>query len=142
MKFFKWLKTKLVKVLKSTWKQLKDRTNIVIYIIVNIVISSEVWIPYLLAIITGNKWWWGIGSACWAFWLAPFTPFTVICVALTFGIRKLYDKLKAKRKNKKETKDNDSTSSKSKSKPADKGREPVSGTESESTGESETLPPG
>lgn len=139
MKFFKWLKTKVVKTLKWTWVQLKDKTNIVIYIIVNIVVSSEVWIPYLLAIITGNKWWWGIGSACWAFWLAPFTPFTVICIALTFGVRKIYDKLKEKRKNKKEKKDNGNTSSGSKSTSADKGGESISGTESKGTGESETL---
>lgn len=139
MKFFKWLKTKVVKTLKWTWAQLKDKTNIVIYIIVNIVVSSEVWVPYLLAIITGNKWWWGIGSACWAFWLAPFTPFTVICIALTFGVRKVYDKLKGKRKNKKEMKDNGNTSSDSKSTSADKGRKSISGTESKGTGESGTL---
>lgn len=84
--FFGWL-----------WKQLKDKTNIIIFVIVFSVLSSEVWIPYLLAIITGNKWWWGIGSACWAFWLAPFTPFLPLCIGITFAIRKIIDKIRNKK---------------------------------------------
>ena len=94
-----WLKCKAF--IGWILKQLKDKTNIVIFIIVYVVLSSEVWIPYLLAIITGNKWWWGIGSACWAFWLAPFTPFIPICLAVTFGIRKIVDKIR-KNRNKKD----------------------------------------
>lgn len=134
--FFKWLKTKLVAMFKWTWKQLKDRTNLVIYIIVNIVVSSEVWVPYLLALITGNKWWWGIGSACWAFWIGPFTPFTAICIGITVGVRKIYDKLKERRKKKKELKDDDKLSSGDNTSPAHTGRESVQGTQGEDTGES------
>jgi membrane protein implicated in regulation of membrane protease activity len=93
--FFKWL-----------WLQLRDKTNIVIFIISFLLLSSEVWIPYLLALITGNNWWWAIGSTCWAFWLAPFTPFLPICLALTFLIRKIYDKI-VKRKNDKKNNDDE-----------------------------------
>lgn len=89
-----WLKCKAF--IRRILKQLKDKTNILIFIIVFLVLSSEVWIPYLLAIITGNKWWWGIGSACWAFWLAPFTPFLPLCFAITFGVRKIVDKIRDK----------------------------------------------
>lgn len=89
-----WLKCKTF--IRWILKQLKDKTNILIFIIVFLVLSSEVWIPYLLAIITGNKWWWGIGSACWAFWLAPFTPFLPLCLAITFGVRKIVDKIRDK----------------------------------------------
>lgn len=89
-----WLKCKAF--IRWILKQLKDKTNILIFIIVFLVLSSEVWIPYLLAIITGNKWWWGIGSACWAFWLAPFTPFLPLCLAITFGVRKIVDKIQDK----------------------------------------------
>ena len=94
-----WLKCKAF--IRWILKQLKDKTNILIFIIVFWALSSEVWIPYLLAIITGNKWWWGIGSACWAFWLAPFTPFLPLCFAITFGVRKIVDKIRDKQ-NKKE----------------------------------------
>lgn len=89
-----WLKCKAF--IRWILKQLKDKTNILIFIIVFLVLSSEVWIPYLLAIITGNKWWWGIGSACWTFWLAPFTPFLPLCIAITFGVRKIVDKIQDK----------------------------------------------
>lgn len=89
-----WLKCKAF--IRWILKQLKDKTNILIFVIVFLVLSSEVRIPYLLAIITGNKWWWGIGSACWAFWLAPFTPFLPLCLAITFGIRKIVDKIRDK----------------------------------------------
>lgn len=122
---FKWLKQKLVATFKWTWNQLKDKTNLIIYIIVNIFVSSEVWVPYLLAVITGNKWWWGIGSACWAFWIGPFTPFTAICIGITVGVRKVYDKLKKRRKKKKELKDDDDLSSGDNTSPADPGRESV-----------------
>ena len=66
--------------------------------IVTIILSCEVWMPYLIALITGNKWWWGIGSACWAFWLAPGTPFTIIAVTLTIAIKKLWIKIKRRHK--------------------------------------------
>lgn len=84
--FFKWL-----------LDQLRDRTNIVIFIIVLLIVSCEVWIPYLIAMITGIEWWWAMGSACWAFWLAPFTPFIPLCLAITAAVRKIYDKIKRKR---------------------------------------------
>lgn len=84
--FFVWL-----------FKQLRDKTNIVIFFSVFLVLSCEVWIPYLIAIITGIEWWWAVGSACLAFWLAPFTPFVPLCLALTAAVRKIYDKIKNKK---------------------------------------------
>ncbi len=79
------------------FRQLRDKTNIVIFFSVFLVLSCEVWIPYLIAIITGIEWWWAVGSACWAFWLAPFTPFVPLCLALTAAVRKIYDKIKNKK---------------------------------------------
>ena len=87
------------------FNSLKDKTNIIIFIIVFLVLSSEVWVMYLLYFITKNAWFLGIGSACWAFWLAPFTPFLPLCIAITFGVRKLYNKL-TKRSVKKVSKPN------------------------------------
>ena len=95
--FFKKLWKKTRALFKWLFSQLKDKTNIVIFIIVFLVVSCEVWVPYLLAIITGDAFWWGIGSACWAFWLAPFTPFLPLCIALTVAIRKIVNKVRDRR---------------------------------------------
>lgn len=86
---------------KKLFCALKDKKNIIIFCIVLVVVSCEVWVPYLIAIITGSEWWWGVGSVCWAFWLAPFTPFLPLCIGLTFAVRKVYDKCVARRNRKK-----------------------------------------
>lgn len=88
---------KIKNLFKWIFEQLKDKKNLIIFAIVTVILSSEVWIMYLLYFITGNAWFLGIGSACWAFWLAPATPFLPLCIAITIGIRKLLDK-KAKNK--------------------------------------------
>lgn len=85
---------KFLNLLKALFRQLKDKTNIIIFIIVFLVLSCEVWVPIILGIVTQNAWWYGIAATCWAFWLAPFTPFLPLCVALTFAVRKAYDALK------------------------------------------------
>lgn len=89
---------KFLSLLKTIIKQLKDKTNIIIFIVVFLVLSSEVWVPILLGIITKNAWWYGIGATCWAFWLAPFTPFLPLCLGITFAVRKAYDALKKRSK--------------------------------------------
>ena len=76
------------------FNSLKDKTNIIIFIVVFLVLSCEVWVPIILGIVTQNAWWYGIAATCWAFWLAPFTPFLPLCIALTFAVRKAYDALK------------------------------------------------
>lgn len=51
--------------------------------------SSAVWIPYLLALITGNKWLWGVGTTVWLFWLGPGTPYIPFTIAITLALKKL-----------------------------------------------------
>lgn len=96
----KSLWNKLVKLWKWLWKQLKDWRNLVIFAIVSLVVSCEVWVPYLLGFLTGNTYWFTIGSACWAFWLAPFTPFIVICITVTLTVRKIIDRIRSKHREK------------------------------------------
>ena len=86
--FFKWL-----------WLQIKDWRTFVLFVAVCAVISCEVWIPYIIAMITGDNWWWAVGSACWAFWLGPFTPFIPLCLTITLGIKKIIEKGQKKWKN-------------------------------------------
>ena len=88
-----------VKYLVSTpfvwlWYNIRDIRTLIIFIIVLLVVSSEVWVFYLLGLITNNAWFYGIASACWLFWLGPGTPFLVICISLTMAIKMLLNKLK------------------------------------------------
>jgi len=91
-------------MVKKLWKKLvnffkfvlKDKASKIIFVIVFLVMSSEVWLCYLLGFIFQNAWLLGIASACWLFWLGPFTPFLPICLAITAGIRALWGKLRKK----------------------------------------------
>lgn len=76
------------------WHHRKDWKTVVIFIVVNVVASGSVWAFYLAAVIVGpgtslGKWLWGIGSAVWAWWLLPASPYTLIVIGLTIGIRAL-----------------------------------------------------
>lgn len=79
---------------------IRDWHTLVIFIIVMLVIGSEVWVPYLLAFITRgtgfSKWMMGVGSVCWIFWLGPFTPFLPLCIVITIGIKTGINKWKLK----------------------------------------------
>ena len=77
---------------------IKDWRTFLIFIIVFLVVSCEVWVPYLLGIITWgtdfSKWCFSIASLFWLFWLGPFTPFLPICICLTILIKSLFNKLR------------------------------------------------
>ena len=95
----RWLWSKIKSFCAWIWQQLRDWRNLIIFVITFIILSCEVWVSYIVYFCTGNTWWLGIGSACWAFWLGPFTPFVPLCVAITLGIRKIIDKIHGRRKN-------------------------------------------
>lgn len=97
LNIMKKLFRKLGEGIKKIISQLKDKTNILIFILTFLVLSSEVWVMYLLYFITGNAWFLGIGSICWSFWFAPFTPFIPLCLAITIAIRKIYDKIRGRK---------------------------------------------
>lgn len=73
---------------------IRDWRSILIFIIVMLVVGSEVWIPFLLGLILDNAWLLGISAVCEAFWLAPFTPFIPLCLLITIGIKNLITKRK------------------------------------------------
>lgn len=93
-----WLKKIFINPVLYLVKNLKDLTTWIIFAIVFLTLSSEVWGFYLLGIITGNEWFYGIASACWLFWLGPFTPFLPLCVGITIGIKEGINRWKKKKK--------------------------------------------
>ncbi|MBQ8393953.1 MAG: hypothetical protein IJX49_00080 [Clostridia bacterium] len=85
-----WKKTK--EFLLWLFRQLKDPTNIILFVIVLTVIYAPTWLCGLLGWIFQNGVLISIASGYAAFWLAPFTPFWGFAIALTLGLRKIIDK--------------------------------------------------
>lgn len=52
--------------------------------------------PYLIGFIipSARAYLWSIGSACWIFWLGPGTPFLPLCMAITVGIKALFNRIR------------------------------------------------
>lgn len=96
----KWLWNKTKSLFKWLWTQLKDWHNLVIFAIVFLIVSCEVWVPYIIYFVSGNEWWLAVGSACWAFWLLPLTPFLPLCIAITLAVRRILDKIKERHREK------------------------------------------
>lgn len=80
---------------------IKDWRTFLIFGIVCAVVSCEVWVPYLMGFITWgsdfSKWCFGFGSSMWLFWALPGTPFLLICIVLTAGIKAVINKIKNKK---------------------------------------------
>ena len=95
-RFFKWIWYFIAFPFVWTFYNIRDWRTALIFAVVIVVLSSEVWVPYLLGIILRNSWLIGIGTACWLFWLGPGTPFMVICIGLTIAIKGLFNKIKEK----------------------------------------------
>lgn len=84
---------------------IRDWHTALIFVLVFITLSIEVWLPYLLALIFWNNEPWRIGflsfgSACWLFWAGPGTPFLLICIFITIGIKAVFNKIKDRKSNK------------------------------------------
>ena len=72
-------------------------------IVVSLVLwSASVWIWYLLAMVTGwntdaAKWFLGIGSAIWIWWISPVgSPFILLVTITSIGIKMVWDKIRQK----------------------------------------------
>lgn len=66
----------------------------VIFAIVVFFMYTPVWGGYLLHLIFKIKWGSVIATAYLAFWAGPFTPYFPLCIAITLGIKRLFDKKK------------------------------------------------
>lgn len=87
-RFFPWLYMVLVLPWVLIWKWLRhDWRLFIVFGVWCAIVSCEVWVPYLIGFITwgteASKYWFGVGTACWAFWLSGGTPFLAICLGLT-----------------------------------------------------------
>lgn len=106
-RFWKWVWFFIAFPWKWIWVNIRDWRTAIIFAIVFLVVSSEVWIPYTIGFIGWNNEplrisMFSVGSACWLFWAGPGTPFLVICIGLTIAIKSLFNKIKDKKNAKKE----------------------------------------
>ena len=90
------MRKRLKEFFLSVWQQLKDKTNLLIFTCVLIVVYAPMWLVGLLGIIFQNVGMIAFAFAYAAFWAGPFTPFFPIVIAITFAIRKIFDKLNKK----------------------------------------------
>ena len=101
-RFWKWVCYLIAFPFVWLFYNIRDWRTFVIFVIVFLVVSCEVWVPYLIAFICWNNEtlrysMLGVGSACWLFWAGPGTPFIIICISLTIGIKSVFNKIKQKR---------------------------------------------
>ena len=101
-RFWKYVWFALTYVWVWCWKELRDWRTCLIFVIVQLIVGSEVWVPLILGLIFNNKGLLAFAGTMEAFWLLPGTSFIPICIAITIGIKALIDK----RKKKKETIEN------------------------------------
>ena len=96
-RFWKWVWFLLAFPFKWLWYNIRDWRTALIFGITFLVLSSEVWVPYLIGFLTWgstlSKTMFGIASACWIFWLGPGTPFLPLCITITIGVKALFNKL-------------------------------------------------
>jgi len=83
-------------------RECKDWRTLLVFLIVILIIGSEVWVPYLIGIIFWSNEavrisMFSVGSACWIFWLGPGTPFLALCIIITMGVKGAFDAIRYKR---------------------------------------------
>ncbi len=101
LRFWSWVWYSIAFPWVWLFYNIRDWRTAVIFVIVFVVLSSEVWLPYLIGLIFWNNngvriTMFSIGSVCWLFWLGPGTPFIVICISVTIGVKALFNKIKSK----------------------------------------------
>ena len=79
----------LKKILNFIKTNLKDKLTFIIFIIVLIIFSSPITLGYIFGIIFENAWLLGIATTFLALWIGPGTPFFVLILIITIGIRNL-----------------------------------------------------
>lgn len=100
-RFFGWLWFLIAFPFVWLFYNIRDWRTAIIFVLVVVVVSIEIWLPLLLAFITWgsdfSKIMLGIAGTCELFWLGPGTPFVLLCTFITIAIKGLFNKIKSKR---------------------------------------------
>lgn len=97
----KWLHHLILFPFKWLWYNIRDVSTFVIFVVVFLCLSSIVWLPYVLSFIfKGTPFgisMFAFGSTAWAIILGPGTPFMVVCIGITIGVKTIFNKIKQRR---------------------------------------------
>ena len=91
-KIYNRLKEKTKNFLKWIWHECKDKRTIALLIVVVAVVYSPVWLGYIMHWVFDWSWAGIVATAMLAFWAGPFSPFFVLCISITLGIKRLFEK--------------------------------------------------
>lgn len=91
-KIFNRTKEKTKNFFKWIWHECKDKRTIALLILVITIVYSPVWLGYILHWVFGWSWAGIVATAMLAFWAGPFSPFFVLCISITLGIKRLFEK--------------------------------------------------
>lgn len=95
-KMFEKIWEKFKNFCKWVWGECKDWRTLVIFFIVVFVMYSPVWGGYLIHALFDVKAASVVATAYLAFWAGPLTPFFPLCIAITLGIKRFFEKFKKK----------------------------------------------
>ena len=101
-RFWAWVWYFLTFAFVWLFYNIRDWRTFVIFVLVAVVVSVEIWLPLLLAFITWgsdfSKIMLGVAGTCELFWLGPGTPFILICTFLTITLKGMFNKIKNKKR--------------------------------------------
>ena len=100
LRFWSWVWYSIAFPWVWLFYNIRDWRSAICVVISLVLWSASVWMWYLLAIITGwstdvAKWFLGIGSAIWVWWLSPVgSPFILLVTITAIGLKMVWDKIK------------------------------------------------
>ena len=107
-RFWKWVWFVIAFPFVWLFYNIRDWRSAICVLISFLLWSCSVWIWYLLAILCGwtsdsAKWFIGIGSAIWIWWLSPIgSPFILLVTFTAIGIKAIFNKIKEHKRSKKD----------------------------------------
>jgi len=102
-RFWKWVWFLIAYPFVWLFYNIRDWRSAICILISFLLWSATVWVWYLLAFLSGwntdaAKWFLGVGSAIWVWWLSPIgSPFILLVTITGIGIKALFNKIKEKR---------------------------------------------
>ena len=95
-KIIKWIWQKSINFCKWVWRECRNWQTLLLLLFVCIFVGAPVWVCGLLGLIFNWAWAWAVFAALLAFWWLPGTPYFAVCVAITLGIKRFFQKYKRK----------------------------------------------